>query len=90
MTSQKNQPDRVKVQRWQEKNEAFLPFALAALHHLLLSRVPVGPAAAGAGQALVPLLIAGVADGVVVVPPRGLTGARRSGAAIGAFPAALK
>ena len=52
--------------------------------------MPVGPAAAGAGQALVPLLIAGVADGVVVVPPRGLTGARRPGAAIGAFPAALK
>ena len=52
--------------------------------------MPVGPAADGAGQALVPLLVAGVAHGVVGVPAGGLPGTGGPGAAVSAFAAALE
>ena len=65
-------------------------FALPALNHLLLGGVPVGPLADGAGEALVPLLVARVADGVVAVPAGGLARARRAGAAVGALATALE
>ena len=45
----------------------------AALDHLPLGGVSVGSATAGAGQAFVSLLVAGVAHRVVVVPPAALT-----------------
>ena len=61
----------------------------AALYHLPLGGVSVGPATAGAGQALVPLLVAGVAHGVVVVPPAALAGARSLAVTVCAPPASL-
>jgi hypothetical protein len=60
----------------------YRPFALSTLHHFLLGRVSVGAAAAGAGQPLVTLLVAGVAHGVVVVPPGRLARAGGSGTAV--------
>ncbi len=82
-------PEKTSKNEWRKGRGHLLP-AADALRHLLLRRVPVGPAAARARQALVPLLVARVAHGVVAVPPGRLARAGRPGAAVRALPTSLE
>ena len=65
-------------------------FTQTALHHSFLSEMSVGFATDGTGEALVSLLVAAIAHGIVQMPARARSTARRARTTVTARATVLK